>query len=109
MCLNQNRFRVEVDFETEEGQSGEGRAVELTSDTGYFWFFNDENVEIVLKVLDACGPPFDRYWVFAAGLTDVEVDVTVTDMETGEVNVYHNPQRTPFRPIQDTSAFATCP
>lgn len=34
---------------------------------GYFWFFEEDNVEVVLKVLDACSFT-DRFWVFAAGL-----------------------------------------
>jgi hypothetical protein len=109
LCLNDGRFEVKVDFETAQGQSGAGQAVELTRDTGYFWFFNDENVELVLKVLDACAPPFNHYWVFAAGLTNVEVDIQVTDTLRGAVRTYHNPQQTPFAPVQDNKAFPTCP
>lgn len=43
-----------------------------------------------------------------AGLTDVEVVVTVTDVATGETQAYVNPEGRAFPPIQDTSAFATC-
>jgi hypothetical protein len=108
LLLNDDRFRVEVEWSTTQGTSGAGEAVPLTNDTGYFWFFNEENVEMVIKVLDACGFA-DRFWVFAGGLTNVAVDITVTDTQTGDVKTYHNPQRTPFQPIQDTNAFATCP
>jgi hypothetical protein len=59
-------------------------------------------------VLDAC-VGFDRYWVFASGLTNVEVLIKVTDTETHHVRQYFNPQGKPFAPIQDTNAFATCP
>ena len=45
----------------------------------------------------------------AGGLTDVNVVLTVTDTMTGLVRTYVNPQGTAFQPIQDTSAFATCP
>ena len=63
---------------------------------------------MVVKVLDACS--FDgHYWVFAAGLTDVAVTLTVTDTDTGASKIYRNPQRTAFLPIQDTSAFSDCP
>ena len=31
----------------------------------------------MLKVLDACQSSFNRYWVFAAGLTDVAVNLRV--------------------------------
>jgi subtilisin family serine protease len=109
LCLG-GRFRVEAGWATPDGASGAGNAVELTDDTGYFWFFNQDNVEVLVKVLDACGDPaFHRYWVFAAGLTDVEVDLTVTDTATGAVRPYHNPQRTPFVPVLDIQAFDTCP
>lgn len=102
------RFQVQVDWATIQGTSGSGMAVPLTSDTGYFWFFSENNVEMVIKVLNACSFA-NRFWVFAGGLTNVEVDITVTDSETGQVKTYHNPQETPFQPIQDTDAFATCP
>ena len=108
LCLNNDRFKVEVDWRTLRGDEGPGMAVELTPDTGYFWFFNPENVEMVLKVLDGCDFN-NRYWVFAGGLTNVEVQITVTDTETGAVRENVNPLGTPFQPIQDTEAFATCP
>jgi hypothetical protein len=82
--------------------------VQLTADTGYFWFFSDANVEMVVKVLNAC-PVNNKYWVFAGGLTNVRVTVSVTDTSNGSVQTYVNPQSTPFQPIQDTAAFATCP
>ena len=108
LCLNNDRFKVEVDWRTPRGDEGPGMAVELTPDTGYFWFFNPENVEMVLKVLDGCDFN-NRYWVFAGGLTNVEVQITVTDTETDAVRENVNPLGTPFQPIQDTKAFATCP
>ena len=81
----------------------------LTADSGYFWFFNAANAELFVKVKDACVPPFDHFWVFAAGLTNVRVVLTVTDSATDEVRTYVNPLNSPFQPIQDTEAFATCP
>jgi hypothetical protein len=108
LCLNGGRFRVETEWLTDNGDQGHGHAVPLTGDTGYFWFFDADNVELVLKVLDACPSGFHNYWVFAGGLTDVNVKVTVTDTETGQVRTYLNPQNTTYQPIQDTSAFATC-
>ena len=109
-CLHDDRFRVEAVFLTGSGASGTARAVELTDDTAYFWFFSSANLEMVVKVLDACAPDLgSRYWVFAGGLTDVRVDWQVTDTRTGVVRTYANPQGSPFLPVQDTAAFATCP
>lgn len=108
LCLNANRFAVEVDWRTSQGTSGQGRAVKLTNDTGYFWFFDQSNVELIVKVLDACSFA-DRFWAFAGGLTDVRAELTIRDTDTGARKVYTNPQSTPFRPVQDTQAFDTCP
>ncbi|HXO20675.1 MAG TPA: PKD domain-containing protein [Thermoanaerobaculia bacterium] len=104
LCLSNNRFQVDVAWRTPQGTSGAGVPVQLTTDTGYFWFFTDTNVEMVVKVLDACSA-FHRFWVFAGGLTNVQVDMTVTDTATGASKVYHNHQNTPFQPIQDTGFF----
>ena len=107
LCLNNGRFRVTAAYSSAQG-SGTGTAIPGTTDTGQFWFFSSQNVEMVIKVLNGC--TFNqRYWVFAGGLTNVQVTTTVTDMANGTVKTYTNPLNTAFQPIQDTAAFATCP
>ncbi|MYF04862.1 MAG: hypothetical protein F4230_07765 [Holophagales bacterium] len=107
VCLNEGRFRVELQWESAE-DAGAGAAVPLTNDTGYLWFFNADNVEVVVKVLDGCA--FNqRYWVFAGGLTDVEVIMKVIDSETGVAATYYNSPGTAFEPVQDQDTFAVCP
>ena len=84
--------------------------MKLTGDSGYFWFFDAANIEVVTKVLNGCGLPPGAYWVFAAGLTNVHVELKVIDTQTGTVYLKENPQGTAFAPIQDTAAFpASCP
>lgn len=108
LCLGSGgRFKVEATFDT-GSQQGQAQMVKLTEETGYFWFFNSANVEAVVKVLNACGLN-NNFWVFAGGLTDVRAQITVTDTKTGTAKTYTNPRGTPFQPIQDTSALATCP
>ena len=108
LCLSAGRFQVRGTYRTSQPASGQAHVEALTPDTGYLWFFNSNNVEAVVKVINACGFN-DRFWVFAGGLTDVEVIVTVTDTQTGAVKTYTNLLGTKFAPIQDTNAFATCP
>ncbi|MEM7587898.1 MAG: spondin domain-containing protein [Acidobacteriota bacterium] len=105
--LTGDRFRVSINWNTADA-NGTGLGNELTGDTGYFYFFSPNNVEVVVKVLDACDIS-DRFWVFAGGLTDVGVELTVEDLQSGEVQTYNNTLGTPFAPITDTDAFATCP
>jgi hypothetical protein len=107
LCLQDGRFRVTASFDTASAPSGHAQTVPLTSDTGYLWFFDETNVEVVVKVLDGCAVN-GRYWVFAAGLTDVEVELRVEDTTTGEQWTTSSPQGVAFEPIQDTSAFDTC-
>ncbi len=108
VCLQQGRFRVAAAWQTAQGSAGAGQAGRLTPDTGTFWFFDPTNLEILVKVLDGCPLAPGRFWVFAGGLTDVQVQLTVTDTATGVVRTYSNPQGTAFAPLQDTSAFV-CP
>lgn len=98
------RFRLEVEWKTGPGQTGLGRPVPLTSDTGYFWFFSPSNVELVVKVLD--GRPLNgKYWVFFGALSDVEYTLVVTDTVTKSVKKYTNP-RGRLASIGDTAALA---
>jgi len=110
LCLAGDRFRVTAEFDS-PNDTGEvfaaAHAEVLTDDSGYLWFFRDTNVEVIIKVLDACAG-FDRFWVFAGGLTNVRTTIHVCDTETGVEKIYDNPQGTSFEPIQDTGAFATC-
>lgn len=109
LCLNNGRFKVTATFRATANDSLQpARAVTLTEDTGYLYFFDRKNVEATIKVLNGCGVN-SRYWVFASGLTNVQVVLTVTDTKTGAVKEYTNPLNRAFRPIQDTTAFNTCP
>lgn len=108
-CLNSGRFRVQAEWKDFEGNEGDGIAILPSSDSGEFWFFNADNTELVVKVLDACPLSSNAYWVFAAGLTNVEVTLTVTDTLSGQMREYENPLQQDFMPILDTEAFATCP
>jgi hypothetical protein len=108
LCLSDDRFRVTVAWTTPAQQTGAGTAIWLTEDSGLFWFFGPDNVELIVKALDACAG-FDRYWFFASGVTNVGVVITVTDTNTGTIKTYTNPVSTPFAPRLDTDAFSTCP
>ena len=108
LCLNQGRFRVEVQWDT-GARTGAGQVVPGgTGDSSILWFFSPDNWELLVKVLDGCAIN-DRFWVFFAATTDVAFTVNVTDTRTGANRRYSNPLGQAADAVTDTSAFATCP
>ncbi|HZI65087.1 MAG TPA: hypothetical protein VFF17_00845, partial [Thermoanaerobaculia bacterium] len=93
LCLNGGRFQARAIFSapTLGITNAPAQAVPLTGDTGYFWFFSANNVEITLKVVD--GRTFNGFfWAFYAALSDVAYTITITDTDTGIVKTYSNSQ-----------------
>lgn len=112
LCLNNGRFQVEVDWRAAGDPAAAATAIplEFASESGLFYFSSPSNIEMLVKVLNACVTALgNKYWVFYAATTNVEFTMTVIDTQTGVVKVYHNPLNTPAVPVQDTNAFATCP
>ena len=103
LCLSSSRFAVSVAWKTPDGQTGTGNAISMTADTGHFWFFSRENVELVVKVLDARAVN-GKFWVFYGALSNVEYTLTVRDLQTGQVKSYFNPNGI-FASQGDTVAF----
>ncbi len=117
LCLT-GRFKVQVAFQTtasidaenEAARAGEGAsatgvgtAIPLTGDTGCFWFFTPNNLELMIKVLDA-RTVNGKFWVFFGALSDVAYTITITDLTTGAVKTYSGVQGTQSSG-NDTSAF----
>ena len=105
LCLNNARFQARVTFSVpSQGiTNAPAQAVPLTGDTGYFWFFSANNVEITLKVVD--GRAFNGFfWAFYAALSDVAYTITITDMDTGAVKSYSNSQGS-LASVADVRAF----
>lgn len=103
LCLHYGRFQAEVDWMLPGGIAGKGQAVPLTDDTGSFWFFDNSNLELMIKVLDG-RPVNGHFWVYYGGLSDVEYRITVTDTVTGLQEIYINPAGR-LVSASDTSAF----
>jgi len=103
LCLNGGRFAVEADWKDFQGKTGTGKARSLTGDTGWFWFFDAANLEVMIKVLDGTALN-GKHWVFYGALSNVEYTLTVTDTVTGKQNLYKNPGGR-FGSVADTGAF----
>jgi photosystem II stability/assembly factor-like uncharacterized protein len=103
LCLNANRFRVQVRYVAGAVSTGPGQTVPFSSDSGSFWFFSPGNLELNVKVVD--GRAFNGFfWVFYGALSDVQYTITVTDTQTGAQRTYLNPQGR-LASVADTSAF----
>ncbi|HEX3552166.1 MAG TPA: hypothetical protein VIA62_02935 [Thermoanaerobaculia bacterium] len=103
LCLG-GRFSVGVQLTNPtSGAAGSGKPLSLTGDTGAFWFFGPDNVELMIKVLDGRAVN-GHFWVFYGALSDVEYTITVTDTETRQSKFYHNPPHH-LESRADTQAF----
>lgn len=112
VCLH-DRFLVEVRWMKEgampaDRRGGTGRVLRLSKSAAAFWFFNEDNVEVTVKVIDACNALPPRFWVFASGMTNVATTIAVRDTRTGARRTYESAADTPFATVLDTNALA-CP
>jgi hypothetical protein len=90
LCLAGGQFQARVSWKNPyTGETGTGKALPLTGDTGAFWFFSPGNLELMVKVLNG-GEINAHYWVFYGSLSNVEYTLTITDMSTGTAKTYHN-------------------
>jgi hypothetical protein len=54
-------------------------AVQLSDESGYFWFFESGNMEVTVKLLDG-RPVNGHYWLFAASMTGEPFTVQLLDL-----------------------------
>ena len=92
LCLQDGRFRVSVVWQDSfNGTSGIGRTLPGTDESGFFWFFNATNLELAVKIID--GRDFNNaHWFFYGALSDVSYQISVEDLDTGQMRIYTNPQ-----------------
>lgn len=88
LCLQRNRFAVQVAYENQfDGSSGFGRAIKRTDEAGFFAFGDANNIELLVKVLNFGG---GTYKVFFGQLTNLRFQLAVTDTVTGRTKTYSN-------------------
>jgi len=105
------RFAVQVQHQvapTTGAITTANRVALSTSESGLFTFFSATNWEVMVKVLNGCGLN-NRYWVFAAGTTNVHHEIIVTDQTGGLTRRYFNYAGPPAPAITDVNALASCP
>jgi hypothetical protein len=104
-----DRFVVAIDQVSNHAGNGIATPVRFGSnDSAFFWFFNDTNFEVLIKVLDACEIN-GHWWVFFAGTTNQAYRVRVADATTQQIQVYHRFEGPPSPAETDTATVFPCP
>jgi subtilisin len=87
LCLLQGRFQVKVTWSNPgNGTGGSAFAVPASDQTGFYYFTDPANIELIIKILDFG----DVVKVFYGQLTDLPFTITVTDTRSGQSKVYRN-------------------
>jgi photosystem II stability/assembly factor-like uncharacterized protein len=103
LCITDGRFKIESLWRDFAGNSGVGHAVPLASDTGSFWFFGPDNLELFVKEID--GVSYNNaFWTFYGALSNVEFTLLATDTATGAQHGYFN-RSTQFASQGDIESF----
>ena len=104
-CLQDSRYAVTVEWRDGAGGSGAGRVVHAgTNDSGMIRFFDADNWEVLIKLLDGCVAN-GHVWVYGASTTDLGYAIRVTDTVTGTVREYRNEPGNPAAAVTDATAF----
>lgn len=79
MCVQGGRYSVTIEWEKADGEKGSAKVARpRTKDSGLFYFFDYNNWEVLLKVLDGCDVN-EHHWVYAASASDVGMTLVVRD------------------------------
>ena len=97
-------YKVSMCYETYDGMVGDARDWGLDStQSGLMYFFDRDNAEVLIKVLDACGVNGHR-WVFVAPVTDLAFNLIV-ESPSGESWTHSNRLGQTADAASDVSAF----
>ena len=104
-CMGKGRFRVRASYRFPDTGLNEPALIRESyagDNAGVFYFFEPDNPELLIKVLDGCGVN-GHHWVFGSAATDLEYEVSVEDASDGTVLRYVRDGSDPL--ISDTRAF----
>ncbi len=108
LCLGNGRFALRGTWTDFQGRQGVFHAVPSTDGSGLFWFFDENSIEVIVKLIDGCSLN-DHRWVFLAATTNVAYRLEVTDLRTGSVQRYSNLLGTRAAATTDITAFGCTP
>jgi len=120
-AVGDQRFRITLHWHTAQdgGQEGDAQAIPLAPiglrRGGLFSFFDPDNPEILVKVLDGCGIN-NKFWVFVAPTTNLGYELKIVDTAAALQGrsrsefefIVVNPDGLDAPPLSETAAFSTC-
>ncbi len=102
-------YEVRMCFEMPSGARVDASNYHLESTaSGLLYFFDRDNVEVLVKVLDGCAINGHR-WVFAAPVTDLAFNLEITEQATGRAFTHRNPRGMTAATAGDAAAFPCDP
>ncbi len=97
-------YEVSMCYRTPEGEEGQAKSgVWASGQSGILWFFDRDNAEVLVKVLDGCAHNGHR-WVFVAPVTTLEFNLWVTGPNDDRWT-HSNQQNVTAATKSETSAF----
>lgn len=97
------RFLAEVVWKDFQKRTGHGVAVPHRRNSGHFWFFHENDIDLTLKIVDGRSMN-GHFWVFCGAVSNVAYTLKITDRVTGNTKTYLNPANR-FGSIGDSRAF----
>ncbi len=98
-------YDLRMCFETPSGVQMDASNYHLESAaSGLAYFFDRDNVEVLVKVLDGCAINGHR-WAFVAPVTDLAFNLEIVERSTGRRFTHRNPKGRTAAPRSDTAAF----
>ena len=102
-------YDVRMCFETPSGAQMDASNYHLEATaSGLLYFFDRDNVEVLVKVLDGCAINGHR-WVFVAPVTTLAFSLEITERATGRRFAHRNPKSLTAETRADTAAFPCDP
>ena len=100
-------IKVSLCYETATKEMDDASAAWKSDNSGLLYFFDSNNAEVFVKVLNGC--KYNGYrWVYVAALTDVAFNMYINDGRN-PTKPYHNRQGDNHEIVQDLMAFRCTP
>lgn len=86
-----DRYEVSMKFKTPTDPWQDARVTESSHQSGLFYYYNPNNFETMVKMVDGCAGGYGGNWFFASSATSIKHEITVKDTVLGVTRTYQRP------------------